>query len=95
MKTWITLLRSQSQEKSGLLTDGAPETVKQERWSSWGYDGTYGCFIDSIYDFFIDTICGFFINNFLPLLLLFSMMKVLGKVVTRAGRGYNNLDKNF
>ena len=49
-----------SLEKSGVLIDGATETVKHKikktrRWISWGYDDTYRCFIDSIYAFFIDT----------------------------------------
>ena len=31
----------------------------------------------------------------LPLLALLLMMKVLWRAVTRAGRGYNNMNKNF
>ena len=43
----------ESLEKSGLLIDGASETVKHEikktrRWISSCYDGTSGCFADSI-----------------------------------------------
>ena len=36
-------------QKSGLLTNGASETAKQEikKIISWGYDGTSGCFIDN------------------------------------------------
>ena len=50
----------ESLEKSGLLIDGATETVKHEikktrRWISWGYNATYG--------FFTDTTCGFFIDK--------------------------------
>ena len=63
--TWSVL---DTFEKSGLLVDGATETVKHEikkikKQISWGYDGTYGCFIDSTYGFFIDTTCGFFIDK--------------------------------
>ena len=34
-------------------------------------------------------------GGFLPLLVLPLMIKVLGKGDTRAGRKYNNMDKNF
>ena len=34
-------------------------------------------------------------GEFLPLLALPLMMKVLGKAVARAGRGYNNTDEIF
>ena len=39
-----------SLDDSGLLIDGATETVKHEikkkrSWISWCYDGTYGCII--------------------------------------------------
>ena len=34
-------------------------------------------------------------GGFLSLLVSLLMMKVLGKGVTTAGRGYNNMDKHF
>ena len=34
-------------------------------------------------------------DGFLPLLVLSSIMKILGKRFIRAKRGYNNRDKNF
>ena len=34
-------------------------------------------------------------GRFLPLSAIPLMMKVLGKGVTRAGRGYNNISKHF
>ena len=57
-----------SLEKSGLLIDEGTETVKHEikksgRWISWGYDGTYDCFIDINCGFFIGTTWGFFIDK--------------------------------
>ena len=71
---------------------------------SLGYDGSYGCFIDSNYDFFMDTTHGFFLDKcynwkrhksrkrqkggFLPLLGLPLMMIFLGKRVTRAEKRY-------
>ena len=102
----------ESLEKSGLLNDGATETVKREikktRSISFCYDCTYGCFIDSIYGCsLIQSLVSSLINAIsgkgqevgsLPLLTLPLMMKVLGKGVTIAGRGYNKIDqidKNF
>ena len=55
-----------SLEDSGLLIDGATETVKHElklRRISRLYDGIYGCFIESTYDFLIDTTFGFFFDK--------------------------------
>ena len=97
----------ESLQKSGLLIDGASETVKHgikkpRRWISSCYDGNYGCFIDSTNGFFINTTYSFFINKFynwkrtksefLPLLALPLMMKVLGRGVRRARTGYINKD---
>ena len=55
-------------EKSGLLTDGASETIKHKikktrKWICQLYDGTYGCFIGSTYGFFFNTTCAFFIDK--------------------------------
>ena len=62
----------ESLEKPDLLIACATETVKLEemkkkkktrRLFSLGYDGTYGCLIDSMYGFFIDTACVFFFDK--------------------------------
>ena len=59
-------------KNSGLLIDGASETVKDENknknkktrtWSSCCFDDIYGYFIDSSYGFFIEETCGFFIGK--------------------------------
>ena len=50
---------AKSEDDSGLLIDGATETVKLEikktrRWNVWYYETTPSCFTDSTYGFFID-----------------------------------------
>ena len=71
---------AESLGKSDILIDGATETVKheikiQKGQTPWGYDGTYGCFIDSTYNLFIDeSVTSSLINV------------ISGKRVTRAGK---------
>ena len=55
----------ESWEKSGIVIDGAIETVNHEikKKISFCYDGTYGSFIDSTNGFFINVTYTFFINK--------------------------------
>ena len=58
----IKIVSLKSLDDSGLLVDGAGETVKCEikktmRQISSCYDGTYNCFSDNAHSFFIDTTC--------------------------------------
>ena len=98
----------ESLEKSGLLFEGATETVKHEIKQQEG-----GFFVSMIAPMttsliapitssLIQPINSLLINaatgnkqkyEFLPLLAWSLMMEVLGKGVGRTGRGYNNMDK--
>ena len=97
----------QSLEKSGLLIDGASETVKHEiKKKEGGFLGTMmapmaisliipvvSSLIEPVASLLINTITGKGQKSgFLALPLI---MKVLGKGVRRAERGYNNMNKNF
>ena len=92
----------ESLEKSRLLIDGATETIKQEIKKAEG--GFLGAMMAPMSASLIQLVAPSLIKamtvkgqeeGFVLLLALPLMMKVLGKVVRRAGRGYNNTDRTF
>ena len=87
----------ESKEKSGLLTDGATATVKlMVSMAASLIAPVASSLTQLVTSLLINAITGKRLEDgFLPLLTLLLIMKVLGKEVTRAGRGYKNMDKNF
>ena len=101
MKIWIIKI-GELLERSGLLTDGATETVKNEKKNR--ADDLLATIAASLIapmaSSLVITITGKRViragkeqeGGILPLLALPLMMKVLGKGVRRAGKGGNKMD---
>ena len=99
----------ESLEKSGLLLDGASETVKHKIKKQGGFHGAMmapmaASVIAPMASLLIQPVASSLINvvtgkgqegEFLPLLALLLMMKVLEKRVRRTERVCINMDKSF
>ena len=100
----------ESLENSGLLIDGTYGTIRHEiKKQEGGFLGAMmtpltASLIVFITSSLIQPVVSWLINTIfgkgqkgecLPLLALLLMMEALGKGVTRAGSGFNNMDKNW